>query len=444
MSEETETVAEPQEPQEQHEHHPKKQNSGGSGAFMAIVLAIGALGASYYLWQQQQITNANAKALEGQVGKLLGVIEQRQQELLQRMQTVPKHQHPEISQRLDKMQATLFELRSHLGQERRDWQVAEVDYLLRIADHRLRLERDVDTAIAALQTASQRLQNLNNPAFAPVINLISNDISKLAAVHMPDRDKLASQIATLESAIDNLPLAVGSVQSVNNKSDKAASDESEKRPFWQKIWHDILGLVTIRRQGEVTRPMLVPEQRYFLKQNLQLRLESARLALLAGNEASWRASLSESADWLRRYFDNSATPVQQALGTLNQLSAVELNPPLPELANTRKLLQQASMQMPAPQPAAALPQPQQQAPAKTAPPATEKPAAATKPTPAKEGKTSGETTGTTKPAPAPKETTADKTTEAVPQKMTKPAPTESDSTAPAADDVPQLPQGTGQ
>lgn len=433
MSEETDTVAEPHEQQEQQEHHPKKQSSGGSGAFMAILLAIGALGASYYLWQQQQVTNANTKALQGQINKLLGVIEQRQQELLQRMQTVPAHQHPEINQRLDKMQASLFELQSHLGQERRGWQIAEVEYLLRIAEHRLNLEHDLPTAIAALQTASQKLQSLRSPAFTPVIALIGEDINRLSAVNLPDRDKLAEQIAAINSSVDNMPLAAGTVQSSKSTTANNAPVDDEKRSFWQKMWHDLLGLVTIRRDGEAERPMLVPEQRYFLKQNLHLKLESARLALLAGNAATWRDSLGEASSWLSTYFDKSASSVQGAMDTLTQLGAADLNPVLPELSDTRRLLQQAAMKLPAAPvktPSAVPVEPAPEAEAPVQEPASEAPAAdAAKPAPAE---SSGD-------APAEPDTAA--TTADTPPKQ---APAGPDVTAPATEDVPALPQGEGQ
>ncbi len=88
--------------------------------------------------------------------------------------------------------------------------------------------------------------------------------------------------------------------------------------------------------------MLPPEQRYFLRRNLQLKLESARLALLLDNSNAWSASLNEAAEWTRRYFDSNDAGVKEALATLDRLAGTNLLPPLPDLSSSRVLLQKLS------------------------------------------------------------------------------------------------------
>jgi len=428
MNEEKETVPENPEHEAQieeqadephKEHQPPKQRSGGSGAFIAILLSLGALGGGYYLWQQQKIANADTRALKEQIGQLNTRMEQSQQTLLQRMQTVPKHQHPELAQRLAKMESALFELRNRIGQQRRGWQVAEVEYLLRIADDRLRLEKDVDTAIAALQGARQRLQSLDSSAFNPVITLIGSDIEALAAVKMPDRDALATKVANLGFTIEQLPLTTAArpKATATNDGEAAPADAGDKRSLWQRLWHDIRSLVTIRHDGEAAHELMVPEERYFLRQNLQLKLEAARLALMAGNDASWKAALNQSIAWLQRYFDGSDPAVADAVSTLKQLSVVELNPPLPSLSDSRQMLQQAAMQMPA---------------------ADNTPAADKQPTAEPTAPEKAADTNTADEAPVSEAPPAEKPSTTAPDSDGKAA------AEPQNGDVPQLPQGTGQ
>lgn len=341
---------EPQLPEseapEHHEHAPAKQTSGGSGAFLATVLVLLILGGGFfYLWQQQSTVKADMNALEGSIDKLLEVIEKRHQEQLTTIQT---HQHSAIgqnSEQLSRLHSQIRELRMRVGQDRFGWMVAEVDYLLRIADNRLSLEHDRETAIAALRTARSRLKAQDNDIFADVIQKIDENIDTINAVQEPNRNLLAERIAELLDTVEQLPLstrATPSPEADGAPSDTAGDDSWDS--FWQKIRRDLRVLVTIRREGEAERPVLAPQPRYFLRQNLQLKLESARLALLSGNSQAWRGTLNEAKGWLSRYFDVDNEQVSSMIATLDQLAAIALNPPLPKLDATRTLLQQTVQQ----------------------------------------------------------------------------------------------------
>ncbi|MCW8839557.1 MAG: uroporphyrinogen-III C-methyltransferase [Gammaproteobacteria bacterium] len=342
---------------ETHEHEPAKQTSGGRTAFLISLLALLLLGGSFfYLWQQQQNLRADLGALEGSIDKLSGVMERRHQEQLEQLRDIPEHPHPEINGRIEQNHAQLRQLQgrirqlgSRVGQGQRDWVIAETEYLLGIAEHRLNLERDPRTARAALDAARTRLESLDSESFAAVIRQIDADIDKVSAIQLPDRAAMARELTTLATAVEALPLSpTAAAPSPSSGTDKVESEpplpDTTWKAIWQKIWRDLRGLVTIRRQGEVERLTLPPEQRYFLRQNLQLKLESARFALLAGNSAAWQAALDESGTWLRRYFDTSSQPVITALDTLAQLAAVELEPVLPQLGETRALLQGTVLQ----------------------------------------------------------------------------------------------------
>ncbi|MGM0595334.1 MAG: uroporphyrinogen-III C-methyltransferase, partial [Pseudomonadota bacterium] len=264
MSEERESADTPEvgDTPPKHEHEPAKQRSGGSGAFLATLLALAALGGSYYLWQQLEVAKRDLHALEGSVDKLLSLSEQRHQEQLQRLQEVPPHPHPQLEQQgddnardLQRLSQSLAELRDSRSQAGHGSPVAEVEYLLRIARHRLSLEHDPQAASAALRTARSRLALLDDPAFAPMIERIDEDIQALANTELPDREALAAEVGKLAADVEALPLASSTPQG-SAPSEALAMQQSEgERGLWQRLWQDIRGLVTIRREGEVAQPM---------------------------------------------------------------------------------------------------------------------------------------------------------------------------------------------
>ena len=76
-----------------------------------------------------------------------------------------------------------------------DWALAEVEYLLIIAMHRLLLEEDVMTALAAMEAADLRLKDLGNPGLLPVRQQLATDINQLRSVNLADIAGMAIYLA---------------------------------------------------------------------------------------------------------------------------------------------------------------------------------------------------------------------------------------------------------
>ena len=65
--------------------------------------------------------------------------------------------------------------------------------------------------------------------------------------------------------------------------------------------------------------LLAPEQAFFLRENIKLKLLNARLALLARQMSAARADVVAVEGLLQHYFDTSAPAVASALGGLGRL-----------------------------------------------------------------------------------------------------------------------------
>jgi uroporphyrin-III C-methyltransferase len=323
---------------------PKKKRGGGAGVFTATLVALIAVGGVIYLYQQQLFLKRDVQALQQGLDKMLSVVEQNHNDVLERLKTVPEHTHPQLVSRLQQVEQLLSDTRMRIGQDRHTWALAEAEYLVRLADHDLRFRHSTVTAIAALQTAKARLEAEDRQGFSNPIRHLDSDINALSLVQLPDREALAQELAGLDGKIDDLPL-LRQNRPTAPQTGTTEDAATEKRSGWDKIWFDLGNLITIRHEEEVVaKPMLPPEQRYFLRRNLQLKLESARLALLLDNSNAWRANLNEATEWTRRYFDGNDALVKELLATLEHLAEVKLLPPLPDLSTTRDLLQKLSRQ----------------------------------------------------------------------------------------------------
>ncbi|MDY6979886.1 MAG: uroporphyrinogen-III C-methyltransferase [Pseudomonadota bacterium] len=328
-----------------------RARGAGVALFVALLGLLGAVGAGaggYYLWQtQQQLADTQRQQLATLEETLTGLRRQhtsqnsRQDEQLQQLQT--------RQQNLDDALQTLIKSRSHL---RNDWLLTEAEYLLKLANHRLLLERDVATAIVALQSADERLREVADPGLLKIRQRIAADINDLRAVDQPDLAGLSFTLSSLAGDISRLPLATPDPQTRQQLD--AAAAQSDKVESWRELpgalWQDLKSLVVIRQHDEPIQPLLAPEQRFFLTQNLQLQLEQARLALLGGQTRVYQERLQQARQWVETYFDTEQTTTRQTLEQLAQLAEQTIHPELPDISDTHQALERFRQQRRASEP----------------------------------------------------------------------------------------------
>jgi uroporphyrin-3 C-methyltransferase len=90
-------------------------------------------------------------------------------------------------------------------------------------------------------------------------------------------------------------------------------------------------------------PLIAPSQQFFLRENLRMRLLSARIALLARDEKAFRADVRSARDWLQRYFDAHDRQVAAALAALKQLSETDVSIDLPEISASLDAVRQQKL-----------------------------------------------------------------------------------------------------
>ncbi len=233
-------------------------------------------------------------------------------------------------------------LREELGQDRNRWIVAEIEYLMRVAAHRLALAGDVAAAIAALQAADARLHDLADPAWLGVRERVADEIAALRAVPRVDVEGLALSLRSLARRSETLPVLGARYRAGDPRAAGKGSGGDARGESWREAleiaWNEVKQLVEVRRNDQPVAPMLAPELEYFLYQNLRLQLDAARLALLRGEAPLYAESLRSARDWAATYFDQEHAATQATLAELDRLLGVDIAPPLPELGQALREL----------------------------------------------------------------------------------------------------------
>lgn len=228
-------------------------------------------------------------------------------------------------------QIALEALYQELARGRDEAVVAEIEQLLLSASNELQLAANVKAALIALQAADTRLQRLDRPQLFALRKAVGKDIERLRAAPFVDVPGLTLKLDALIALADTLPLLPGRPAAEKKVVEKNTGGKNWWQRFAQEAWQDFTNLVRVQDMGKTDIPLLPPEQAYFARENVKLRLLSARLSLLAHDDKSFKSDLHTAQDWVRRYYDDQDRAVKAALHTLQQLSASQTRVDIPDI-----------------------------------------------------------------------------------------------------------------
>jgi uroporphyrinogen III methyltransferase/synthase len=231
-----------------------------------------------------------------------------------------------------------------LASNRDDWTLAEVEQILSSASQQLQLTGNVQLALFALQSADTRLAATTGPQIVTIRKAIAQDMDKLRATPSTDLTGLAIKLDTAIDQIDSLPLAgeapiTPATAHADTPRDTASIAAATGQPVW-KVWlqqiasgigQQLSSLVTVRRIDNADAMLASPDQGYFVRENVKLRLLSARLSLLSRSEPALKSDLHAADTALGRYFDQSSGKVKAVRTLLQQVDQASLAVTVPDL-----------------------------------------------------------------------------------------------------------------
>lgn len=254
-------------------------------------------------------------------------------------------------------QLALEQLYQDLSKNRDEWALAEIEQVLSTASQQLQLAGNVQGALIALQNADRSLSHSDKPQFITIRRAIARDTDKLKALPSVDLIGVALRIDTVIAQIDSLPMlsdekpalpAPAPKPTVFDKQGRAVAAIAPAPPpdtylgraqaTWKawttEMWNEMRQLVRVRRVDTPEALMLSPEQAYFLRENLKLRLLNARLALMSRNETAFRTDIGAAQEALVKYFDARAAGTQSAQALLRQVQANNVAIEMPSLSDS--------------------------------------------------------------------------------------------------------------
>ena len=248
--------------------------------------------------------------------------------------------------------AQLEDLMQSLSRSRDENLVVDIESAIRLAQQQSQLTGSVQPLLAALQSSQLRLTKVAQPRLAPVSRAIVRDIEQIKATPVTDTPTLLIKIDELVRAVDNLALlnAVGT-SVANNPATKPAPEtlswaRAISMSWWEKmlndLWRNAQGLVRISRIDKPEASLLAPEQSYFVRENLKLRLLNVRLAVLARHFESAQADMNQVTRDLNKYFDVVSGQGPLTLTLAREVLAQSKNTEIPRIDATLAALATAA------------------------------------------------------------------------------------------------------
>lgn len=334
--------------------------------YLALLLSLVALAAVGYLYwnsaQQNKTAATSTTELESKIDSLSTQVKDALNSLNNNSSSL-KQTAAGINQRMEQLQGqskieqnNIAELQTRLTRSiqqvsaqqktnRKDWLLAEVEYLLRLANQRVLMEQTATGALQLLKSADKILKETDDVSIYEVRKSLANDIAALEAVPKLDIEGVFLKLNALNLQVRNLRVIPISEQYQLPELLEEVTPEviteswsAELKASWSKAVDKLGSLIIIKHHDQPIEPLMSPDQAYYLQQNLHLMLEQAQLSLLQHKQASYDSSLEKAYNWIDTYFEKKDSVTQSLLQNISELKDVKVITKMPDISGSLRAL----------------------------------------------------------------------------------------------------------
>ena len=339
------------------------RRGGGFFAALSFLVALAALALSFYTyWQQGELTQTAGVDLSAVEESSATLKREVQTELKSYLNTFTadsdklvsditrsnrkaeqalKLDVEELSARLAVSEDQIVTLRGFSDAAKYAYVKAEIEYFLQTANNRIDLAKDSSTALAALEAADQRLGLLSDPSLRRVRAQVLDEIQALKAVEQPDIELIALSLSSIAKQVPGLPLRMDDEKDYFQEEIKL-KEGTGFRVGMSNVWRSMKGtldkLVEVRDATPNDVPLMSIEDLSLLYVNLDIQLQSARLASLKGDANNYKISIESAMQLLKDYFDTESPKVNALIKSLNDIKDANLSPELPDITQSLLML----------------------------------------------------------------------------------------------------------
>jgi uroporphyrin-III C-methyltransferase len=358
-------VAELSEQQEQNvsENKAHRSRSGLWFGIIMLLIIISVAGAGFYLFWQLRTQQDNlggevnkgdmqlielSKQISGYQSQLAAIQSQlatveadvagKESHFTKTLGDFSQLHNEKLDSTRNELTSAIQQVQRQLGKTRGDWLIADAEYLLSIANQRLYLMGDVNTTREALEAADQRLRESGDAGAFKIREQIAKDITAIRNVAVADIVGMYASIQSLQGQVDTLTLFLpytGKTPAQPKPSPGPADKEGES--LLDSALDQLEGVVTIRHTEHPIKEILTPEEAQFIREQLRVKLEMVKIALVQQNEQLYQSSLADAKKWTEQNFAKNAE-TDKFVAELDRFNSIKIRSHFPDISLSLKML----------------------------------------------------------------------------------------------------------
>lgn len=244
------------------------------------------------------------------------------------------------------------ELVKVLSRSQAETLLVDLEATLRVASQQASLTGSAEPVVSALQAAAERLARTQQPRLDAVRRAVARDLDRIKSTRVSDLPALAIRVDEAIRLVDDAPLlsqpherqAPAAALSPESAS-PASSPASAGAPWAEQVlrwgrqaskaaWQEARTLVRLTRIDRPEAVLLAPDQTFFLRENLKLRLLNARLNLISRQNGAATEDLRSVQAAVTRYFDPESRKTQLLRSLLSEVIAQSPHTHIPKPDDT--------------------------------------------------------------------------------------------------------------
>lgn len=313
-------------------------------ACLALLLVLAMAFWNWMQWNRQQSLEQSVGYLKSSTERLDQTISQaggQQGQRIQALEDALRKQRDTLATQRRQIDHNAQALLEAGSRTRTDWLLAEAEYLLRVANQRLVIEKDFRGALAALKEGDKVLAETDDIGTYPVRQALAKEILALKGLTGVDRTGLYLQLEASIASIQKLTDSALAGETPPSLAQTATEPDPTDNPLqraWHKVRSTLAQVIVVRRLDEPVKPLMSPEQSAYARLNMQLMLEEAEMAVLRGHQALYERALSKALAALGDWYDDSDSRIAAIESTLTDLKEKNIDPQLPDISTSLNLL----------------------------------------------------------------------------------------------------------
>jgi uroporphyrin-3 C-methyltransferase len=250
-------------------------------------------------------------------------------------------QQRELAELREDLVALDERIASFSANDHQNWLRAEAQYLLRLANQRVIMARDVDSALALLSSADDILRQLDDPSLYEVRAAVAAEQAALRAVPRVDVEGIYLRLSALIEQAGQLVIFEMPEVEAQPEGEPADDWQTRLERGYEEAARKLSDYVVIRRRDVPMQALMDPQWEGLVRQNLRMLLEQAQVALLSGNQTLYEESLERAQHWVAQFFESDASAAQAMSREITQLSGQTISTRMPDITRSMNALDQA-------------------------------------------------------------------------------------------------------